>query len=169
MKTVTTAEILARKALERPCGAECVSWAIEQIEAGQDSKSLYVLAGLSGPLNHFEVAQLRDRVLAELDIPEDVQADPISAYVGELVQSALRSDRSLREVFSEITTLSIELGYPSELQAFYNLHFAAEDLSYSEDQWYWIGATRENIDRVMLEQAESFVSRRRASLGAAPG
>lgn len=51
------------------------------------------------------------------------------------------------------------LEYPRELQAFYNLSFAWEDLQISEEQWYWAGAIRDNIDQIMREEAEAFVAR----------
>ena len=35
---------------------------------------------------------------------------------------------------------------------FYLLYFAKDDLSESENQWYWEGATRENIDHVIKSE-----------------
>jgi hypothetical protein len=160
MTEVSTTEILARRSLRRSCGSECVEWAIGMLENNYDSKSLRILAGLAPPLNHFELAELRDRALAEIDPPELQIDDPVVAYLGELAKSALEGRRSLRDVFAEITDLAIELGYPRELQPFYNLHFAAEDLQHRDFQYYWKGATRENIVSIMREEAEKFIAAR---------
>jgi hypothetical protein len=156
---VTTVEILMRKMLEKECGQECVTWAIGMLEQGYETRSLLILAGLTPPLNHFEIAQLRDRVLAEINPPELKIDDPVNAYVSEIAFEALYDTGALREVFARVAQLAIELGYPSDLQPFYNLHFAADDLRHSYVQWYWQGADRENIDLLMLQEAQRFVSR----------
>jgi hypothetical protein len=156
---VTTTQILARRARELTCGIECVDWAIGLIEQGYDSRSLRILSGLSAPLNHFEIADLRERVLADLSPPELQVSDPVTAYVRELVATAVAEERPMFRTFHQVAQLAIELGYPRELQAFYNLSFAWEDLQVSEEQWYWDGATRGNIDHIMREEAEAFVAR----------
>ena len=58
----------------------------------------------------------------------------------------------------QVADLAIELGYPSDLEPFSSLHFAAEDLLQAEMQWYWPDATRENIDQIVREEAQRFVS-----------
>ena len=35
---------------------------------------------------------------------------------------------------------------------FYLLYFAKDDLTESENQWYWDGANRSNIDDIITEQ-----------------
>jgi hypothetical protein len=159
MHPLTTIQILARRARELACGMECVDWAIGLVEQGYDSPSLRMLSGLSPPLNHFEVADLRERVLADLSPPELQLSDPVTEYVRELVVSAVAEERPMFRTFHQVAQLAIELGYPRELQAFYNLSFAWEDLQISEEQWYWNGATRGNIDQIMREEAERFVAR----------
>lgn len=158
MRNVSTIEILARRALQRPCGVECVEWAVGLLEQGRESKSVRVLAGMTPPLNHFEIADLRERVLFETQPPELQIEDPITEFVREIIQAALKSDLALHTAFALITDLAIELGYPSELQPFYNLFNAWDDLQYRAEQWYWNGATRENIDSLMREEARRFVA-----------
>jgi hypothetical protein len=126
------------------------------LERGFDSRTLRVLAGITPPLNHFEIAELRDRALDEASPAEIAVADPVTSFVRELVADALAGRKALGPVFCEISQLAIELGYPRELQAFYNLRFAWEDLQISDVQWYWVGATRENIEQLMRDEAERF-------------
>ncbi len=159
MKRVTTIQILARKARELSCGKECVEWAIGLLEDGLDSPSLRILGGFIPPFNHFEIAELRERVLLELSPPELSVSDPITAYVREFVASSLAVPGELVRTYQQVAQLAIELGYPHELQNFYNLHFAWEDLQQSEDQWYWQGANRGNIEQIMEEQAREFLAR----------
>jgi hypothetical protein len=150
--------ILAMRALQRSCGGESVEWALSLLDRGLDSRSLRILAGMTSPLNHFELSDLRDRVLDELSPPELNEADPVTSYVREIVGEALGNSRTLGEVFREVSELSIALGYPSELRSFYLLRFAWEDLQNGDVQWYWPGATRENIDDIMLGEAQRFAT-----------
>lgn len=159
MPAVSTTQILARRVRELACGVECVDWAIGLLEEGHDSPSLRILSGLTPPLNHFEVADLRERVLADLSPPELLLSDPVTAYVRELVATAISEERPMFKTFHQVAQLAIELDYPRELQAFYNLSFAWEDLQHSEEQWYWDGATRVNIDQIMRDEAAAFVAR----------
>jgi hypothetical protein len=154
----STMQILALRALRRSCGEECVAWAVSLLERGHDSRSLRILAGMTPPLNHFELSALRDRVLNELSPPELNDADPVTGYVREIVGEALGKPRQLGDVFREVSELSIALGYPTELRSFYLLRFAWEDLQARGDQRYWPGATRDNIEEVMLGEARRFVA-----------
>ncbi len=156
---VATIEILMRRHLQRACGQECVDWAIGMLERSVESRSLLLLAGLTPPLNHFEICALRDRALEEIRPPELSVADPVMAYVAEIVAPAMWDPGALRDVFERVTRLAIELGYPDDLQPFYNLHYAAEDLLHEDVQRYWPAANRENIDRIMRQEAERFVAR----------
>jgi len=47
--------------------------------------------------------------------------------------------------------ICIELDYEKYLYDFFSLYFAKDDLSYSENQWYWNGATRENIEKTITD------------------
>jgi hypothetical protein len=158
-QTPTTLEILARRMLERESGQECVDWAIAMLEVGYESRSLLVLAGLTPPFNHFEVSSFRDRALQEIRPPELGIEDPVNAHVAEIVFEAIYDAGTLRDVFARVANLAIELGYPLDLQPFFNLHFAAQDLLHSDMQWYWPGATNDNIEEIMVQEARRFVAR----------
>jgi hypothetical protein len=128
------------------------------LEEGHDSPSLRILSGLTPPLNHFEIAALRERVLADLSPPELQLEDPVMAYVRELFATAIADDRLMVRTFQQIAQLAIQLEQPRDLQRFYNFYSAWEDLQYSEEQWYWDGADRSNIDGIMRREAEAFIA-----------
>lgn len=62
------------------CGQECVDWAARLLEAGSDSMNVAMLAGMTPPLNHSEVATRRDQVLAELGIADVSKSDAVRAW-----------------------------------------------------------------------------------------
>jgi hypothetical protein len=47
--------------------------------------------------------------------------------------------------------------YPHDLYDFYLLYFAYSDLQDASVQWYWEGATRDNILAIIGERAAAFV------------
>ena len=53
---VSTTQILAKRALRRLCGEDCVEWAVGMLERGYDSRTLRIPAGTTPPFNHFELA-----------------------------------------------------------------------------------------------------------------
>ena len=95
MPTVTTARILADKALHHFCGQECVDWAITMPEQGHDGRSLAMLAGMSPPLDHFQLAEYRDQSLHELGIAEMSESAAVTTYVAERLRLALNGEADL--------------------------------------------------------------------------
>ena len=143
---VSTTRILAMKALERRCGQECVDWAIGLLEQGASTRSLGMLAGMMPPFNPFEMADLRDRVLEQLGIAELRREEAVVAYARELAADALADRRGPYELLHELSELCVAEGYLRELYNCYLLSNAWEDLLARGIQWYWTGATLDNIE-----------------------
>jgi hypothetical protein len=157
MATITTARILAEKALQATCGQECVDWAVSMLEQGRDGHYLTMLAGMSPPLNHFEVADYRDRSLRELGIANISDSEAVAAYSAEHLRLALAGEVDLISTLSVIKDLCIAHDYQRDIYDFYTLYFAYTDLQESDFQWYWEGATRENIVSIIRRRAEVFL------------
>lgn len=84
----STTQILAEKALDMECGQACVDWAAGLLETGCDSLNVAMLAAMTPPLNHFEVASRRDRVLADLGITDVSESEAVRAWAAEYLQHA---------------------------------------------------------------------------------
>jgi hypothetical protein len=154
---VTTAHILADKALDEPCGQTCVDWAITMLEQGHDGHYLTRLAGMLPPYNHFELADLRDRALREQGIPDVDDSAAVRAFAAERLRLALAGEIELMTAVEAVADLCIARDYAKELFDFYLLYFAYIDLRDSDIQWYWQGATRENIDAISRQRAVEFL------------
>lgn len=154
----STAEILARRALEKACGGECVEWAITMLEQGYDSRSLRILASSDPPFNHFELAELRERALEDVGAPIESE-HALTTFAADILRAGLAGERRLWEAVVHVKDLCIDADYARELYPFYLLAFAAEDLEHEPVQWYWEGASRSNIDQIIREQARIFVDR----------
>ena len=158
MTKITTAQILAEKALNKLCGQTCVDWAITMLEEGRDGHYLTRLAGMLPPYNHFEVADLRDRTLREQRIPDLDDTAAVRTFAAEALRLALAGDVALISAVEAVKDLYIAQDYLKELYDFYLLYWASSDLRDSEVQWYWPGATRQNIESIIRQRTVKFVS-----------
>lgn len=157
MTKVTTAQILVDRTLNQLCEQRCVDWAISMLEEGHDGDWLRMLAGKIPPCNHFEIADLRDRTLHEQGITDLDPSATIRAFTAEQLRLALSGEVELFTVLETIKDLFVAQDHMKELYDFYLLFWAYTDLSYSENQWYWDGATRENIDEIVRHRAVRFL------------
>jgi hypothetical protein len=152
MKPVkTTAEILAFKALNRDIDKAWVDWAVDMLMAGYDTEHLIILAGESEPFNQFQMQELADKVLTELQLDYSDKDHAIKKYACYLIDKSLDGELDNFKVLDILKDICIELDYEKYLYDFYSLYFAKDDLSYSENQWYWDGATRENIEKIIAD------------------
>jgi len=110
------------------------------------------------PYNHFELSALRDRALAELHIPISEPQKAILNFAGEIISQIAIGDTDELIGAEFVAGLCIEADYSRKLMDFYLLHYAAVDLDYDEVQWYWDGATRDNIRQLIRDRALAYVA-----------
>ena len=158
MSTVTTLEILARRALNLPCGQECVDWAIDMLLMDVDTPHLRQLAGAIAPFSTFELSQMRDRALEELGAPAVAPADAPIVFARERLRLALDGKADLVDEVYEIAQLSLGLDRRL-LFDFELLWWAYQDLEVEDTQHYWEGADRTNILDIMASKAREFILR----------
>jgi len=126
------------------------------LEQGAGQRSIGILAGMTPPFNHFEIASLRDRALFEIGAKELTHSQAIRVYASELALDAVTGDKSFNRVLDELTQLCIAEDYAKDLYDFYLLHNAWEDLQYQGEQWYLLDATRDNIDQLIRDRVTAY-------------
>lgn len=152
MKPVkSTAEVLALKALNRDINKTWVDWAVEMLMGGFDTENLAILAGEFEPYNQFQLQDLTTKVLDELQLDYSDKTQTIKNYACYLIDKSLDGELDNFKVLDILKDICIELDCEKYLYDFYSLYFAKDDLSYSENQWYWEGATRENIEKIITD------------------
>ncbi len=139
---VTTAQILAERALQKPCDEQCVDWAIGLLESGRETSATCRLAAKLTPHNHFELASLRDQLLSELGVFGTSDNDAIILYSAELLGRANDGRIDLDTAIAEVKNMYVSNDYdPHEIHAFYLLYFARVDLKEGLRKTYsWIEA-----------------------------
>ena len=118
-----------------------------------------MLASMSPPFNHFEVAELRDLVLGEIHAPTLSKTEALVTYSASLLQAMLDGSKDMAEVVATISDLCVNNDYLEELHDFYLLECAYMSLQSSTTQYYWPLATRENIKEIIFNEAKAFIDR----------
>lgn len=153
----STAEILAYKALNRSVNETWVNWAVDMMMAGFETESLVILAGIMPFYNQFELKVLTDKVFDELNLDYSDAHKAVKNCASFLIAQCLKGEKNYYSVLGTLKNLCIELDYDKDLYDFYSLYFAKDDLLTSENQWYWIGADRSNIDGIIKEYFENWL------------
>lgn len=147
----STLEILAYKVLNRDVDQTWVDWAMEMLMANYESEHIVILAGITFPENQFYLQELARKVLGELQLDYSDKSSVLDNYIIYLVEQALIGKESYESVLNKIQIIYCELNYEELLTDFMLLYWAKYDLKYGENQWYWEGANRDNIDQIIKD------------------
>jgi len=154
----STAEILAFKVLNRQIDKIWIEWAVDMLMTGYETEHLIILAGENEPFNQFYMQKLTNKVFEELNLDYTDTEIIIKEYASYLINKSFDNEISCFDVLTTLKDLCIELDYERYLYDFYSLYFAKEDLLYTELQYYWDGATRENIEQIIIDYFKKWKS-----------
>jgi hypothetical protein len=152
MNVLSTYKILKAKAFNENVDESWIDWAIEMVEAGYESKNLYMLAGSMKQYNQFELQELTSKVLHDLDLHYSNTDTVLRDYVYYLISNSLHYPETYFKTLRELKDICTDLDLDKQYMDFYLLYYAKDDLTVDVVQWYWDGANRENIDRIIKER-----------------
>ena len=155
----STPEILLWKILNHSVDEHWVKWAVEMMIAGHETEHLVELAGICKPFNQFELKELTDRVFEELNFDLSNPDKIIQQYITFIALGVLNKGRPLLSSLRVLNRLYSELGSLEDLNDFYLLYYAKEDLTVQTQQWYWEGAYRHNIDQICYDHLKAWVEK----------
>lgn len=153
----STIEILIWKHFGESVNENWIQWAVDMMMAGFDTEHLVELAGIDKPYNQFELAELTDKVFDELGLDFKDEDKVVIGYATFVVKQVVLGKRDLLKSLKQLSKLCIDTDYNQIIYDFYLLYYAKEDLRYSEMQWYWDGADRENIDQICLDRFRKWI------------
>lgn len=148
----STYKIIWLKAFDHNVDESWVDWAIEMVEAGFESKNLYMLAGSYPPFNQFEMKELTTAVMRDLSIEYSDKYTAIRNYSYFLIKNAVNNPEIFFSTLYKLRGFYYELDHDDLYGDFYFLYYAKDDLLVDENQWYWDGANRDNIDTIIKER-----------------
>ena len=156
---LSTYKILKEKTCNADIDESWAEWAIEMMQQGFEVESLYQLAGISKPFNQFELQDLTNKVLNDLNLDYSDKEKTIKNYIYFIIKTNIENTAKYYDVLKELRDIYYELDMNSEFQDFALLYWAKEDLIDAEIQWYWDGADRANIDKIIKEQFELWITK----------
>ena len=131
---------------------ESIDWAIEQLQLGHETPHLLMLAGMSKPVNYFETAPYLAQALKELHLEEKTGEDAIISFCRYYIKKIAQADDvpgNLKRLYSFYYLFDQD----HLIQDFVYLYWGWGDLEYDSAQYYWPGATTENIEGLVVERA----------------
>jgi hypothetical protein len=152
-------KIFKIRGLDSDLDESWVDWAIEMIEAGYTSSNLYELAGITRPYDQVYLRHLTDKIFIDLGLEFTDKETAKRNYVSYIISKNLDNPNNYLETLLELKNIYLDSNYEKGYGDFYLLYFAKYDLTNYEDQFYWIGADRENIDNIIKEQFQNFIDK----------
>ena len=153
----STFRIVKDKVLDKDINESWVDWAIEMIEAGYENLNLYELAGIIRPYNQVELRNLTEKIFDDLSINYKDKEAAIRSYACFIISNSIDKPENYLSTLLELKSIYLDLDWEKEYSDFYLLYFAKYDLTNYEDQFYWIGADKENIDDIIKKRFQNFI------------
>lgn len=136
---------------------ECVQWALEMVFLGYETPSLLMLAGLTTPTNYFQTIEYLKDALSELGLQTKKGPEAIISYSSYYIKKIAASE-AVKENLYKVYKLSQGMRYEEPIYDFSLLYWAWGDLDYgNEYQGYWEGATKDNIEAIVVETAKKWL------------
>jgi hypothetical protein len=83
----------------------------------------------------------------------------INDYIYYLLSSSINHLEKYVAVLRELRKLTFHGEYDDDrYMNFYLLYWAMGDLDYSSEQYYWAGATKENINQIIKEEFQKWIN-----------
>lgn len=165
MKTISplTCKVVAYQVLPAFNKDEVVDWAYEMIALGWETEHLLIMAGLTKPVNYFETVVYLETAMGELNLLLKTGDEGIISYSSYHVKQ-LEQGIKIKENLNALSDFVISVDYHSAIYDFYSLYWAWSDLQYDEMQWYWEGATKDNIEQIVVNTAKGWLIANESSL-----
>ena len=157
-----TYKVVAFSEIQQVDTNDGIDWAIEMLELGYESRTLGMLASIKKPANDFEVIDYVKNAVEELGLKLRNGDDAILSYASYYVNQIVREE-NIRENLNKLYKFCKSKDYEDLVYDFYLLYWAWDDLDYEDtgNNHYWDGARRNNIGRIVVDEAKKWVEKNR--------
>ena len=155
-----TYKIVAFTEIQQVDTNESIDWAIEMMELGYESPTLYMLAGFNKPTNYFEVIDYVTDTVKELGLEMKNGDNAILSYASYYVHQIAKSQK-VRENLTDLYKFCQMRDYEDLVYDFYLLYWAWDALDYEDNEYnhYWEGARRANIENIVIDEANNWIEK----------
>jgi hypothetical protein len=136
-----------------------VDWALSLLKNGNQTPNVLMLASFGEPIDAFEIRPYIVAVLTDLGLAEIVGDEAVIAVIRYYATEILM-DRRLRDNLRTLSKLYMQY-YENDfkLNAFYLLENAWYNLEGHYDDYYYGGATLENIESLIKKEVANWLAR----------
>jgi len=137
---------------------DCIDWAVEMIELGYESPTLYMLASFYKPTNYAEVIDYVKEAVKELGLEMKTGKEAILSYASYYVHQIAKGEK-VRENLNKLYACSQqEIREEDFLFDFCLLYWAWDDYDDNYDHSpYWDKEEGENFEKVVIEKAKEWI------------
>ncbi len=155
-----TYKIVAFPEIQQIDTNESIDWAIEMMELGYESQTLYMLASFNKPTNYFEVIDYVTNTVKELGLEIKKGDNAILSYASYYIHQIAKGQK-VRKNLTELYKFCQLEGYEDLVYSFYRLYWAWDHLDYEDNKYnhYWDGARRANIEQIVIDEAIKWIEK----------
>lgn len=134
-----------------------IDWAIHMIGKGIETENMLIIASFSKPVDREEIKPFISGVLRDLNLEEKENKYSIATNAYYHVQQII-DGYEIRKNLTAIFDMHLANRFPQPTMPFYLLYHAWDDLDSQGFNYYYEGATLENIESVLKLECENFIS-----------
>ncbi len=155
-----TYKIVAFPEIQQVDTNESIDWAIEMIELGFESPTLFMLASFNKPTNYFEVINYVKDTINELGLKMKSGDDAILSYASYYILQIAKGQR-VRENLTDLYRFCQMRDYEELVYDFYLLYWAWTDLEYDDthNNHYWDGARKDNVEKIVIDESRKWIEK----------
>lgn len=155
-----TYKIVAFPEIQQIDTNESIDWAMEMMELGYESPTLYMLASFNKPTNYFEVIDYVTNTIKELGLEIKSGDDAVLSYASYYVHQIAKGE-NVRDNLTELYKFCQMRDYEDLVYDFYLLYWAWDDIDYDDTHpnHYWNGATKENVEQLVVDEAIKWIEK----------
>ena len=133
-----------------------IDWALDKIQNGIETENILILASFSKPVDREEIKPYVSAVLKEINLDEKVSEYSIVSNCYYHVQQII-DKYEIRKNLSALYSIHLDNNYPEFTAAFYLLYHSWKDLESEGVNYYYEGATIDNISSILKLEGLKFI------------
>lgn len=138
---------------------DSIDWALEMINLGFESPTLFMLASIKKPANYFEAIEYVKDAIQELGFEMKNGDNATLSYASYYIH-LIANGHFVRDNLTKLYQFCQIRDYESLVFEFYLLYWAWDDLDYEENAYspYWEEATPSNIQQIIVDVAQKWIT-----------
>jgi len=133
-----------------------IEWSIHMLQKGIETENMLILASFSKPVDREEIKPYVSGVLKDLKLEEKIGEYSIVSNCYYHVQQII-DEYAKRKNLSSLYNIHLENNYPEYTNPFYLLYHGWSDLETEGFNYYYDGATLDNIENVVKLESQKFI------------